>query len=86
MQEDSVKEQEELEEVVKSRKLPALWTRVISLRHDSLDDLKTYTVHQDLQLAGHMVRAPLRRYKPGDGEPIFWPDDFFEGREALSLD
>ena len=33
-----------------------------------------------------MVRPPLKRYRPGDGEQVFWPKDEFDGRKDLNLD
>ena len=71
---------------VNGRRLPNMWTRVISLSHDNIDDLKVYAVHQDLAVAEAMVRAPPRRQKPGYGEPTFWPDDYLDGRTVDSLD
>ena len=67
-------------------RLPLLWTRVISMKHDSLDEITTHIVNQDIEIAGAMVRPPLKRNRPGDGEQVFWPKDEFDGRKDLNLD
>ena len=55
--------------------MPDRWTRVISLKNDKIENLRTYLVNQDLTISEGMVRPPLRRYKLGDQDPVFWPAD-----------
>ena len=66
--------------------MPILWTRVISMRNDNLDDIKTHIVSQDIEVAERMVRPPLKRYRAGDGDQVFWPRDEFDGRKDLNLE
>jgi len=85
--EDQSQDEEEIEPVKRRgrHRIPEQWTRVISLRTDNPEDYKTYPVHQDLEVAESMVRAPLRRRKPGDDEPVFWPADALDSGKELSL-
>ena len=33
-----------------------------------------------------MVRKPLRRYRLGDQDPVYWPDDELSAKDDLSLE
>jgi len=59
---------------------------VISVQSDVSDSLKTYIVHQDVELAEGMVRAPAKRHHGQDEEPIFWPDDELGAGADLTLE
>ena len=45
---ESVEQDKGTDTQKKTRKLPKLWTRVISVSKDKLDDLKAYSIASDL--------------------------------------
>ena len=62
VEEDYLKTPEQIESDRRAgRRLPDLWTRVISVRQSKVEDLKTFILHQDLEIAENMVRPPLKR-------------------------
>ena len=50
-------------------------TPIKIVSNDKIENLRTYLVNQDLTISEGMVRPPLRRYKLGDQDPVFWPAD-----------
>ena len=87
VEEDYLKTPEQIESDRRAgRRLPDLWTRVISVRQSKVEDLKTFILHQDLEVAGSMVRPPLKRQREGDKEMVYWPDKELSGQTDLSLE
>ena len=53
---------------------------------DKLEELKTHLVNEDLDVAEAMVKAPQKRYHGQSQDPIFWPDDYFDGKSDYTLE
>ena len=58
---------------------------MVSVQYDEQSELKTYLVHQDIQLSDGMARPPAGRFHGYNYKPIFWPDDFVEEHSNYSL-
>jgi hypothetical protein len=67
------------------QKIPEMWTRVIDLTNDDLDDLRVYELAPDL-LLGNAMKASGRTSKLlTELEPIFWPETYVEDGHSLKV-
>ena len=74
---DSVKTSHQDEKKTKGRpKIPEQWSRVISIRTDSLDNIRVFDIGPDLLMADAMKYVPTRGKQLPDIEPIFFPDHY----------
>lgn len=67
-------------------KIPEQWSRIISLSHDDLSNLKVYELGPDILLSS-AVRATLTRGKqPLEWKPFFWPETYVKEEHDMSLE
>ena len=67
------------------RKLPELWTRVISVHHDDLNTIKLVALADDLKLAKGFPSSIMGNVT-GQWKPLFHPRKFTEENPLMSLD
>ena len=67
------------------RKLPELWTRVISVHHDDLNAIKPVALADDLKLAKGFPSSIMGNVT-GQWKPLFHPRKFAEENPLMSLD
>ena len=69
------------------KKIPELWTRVISISHDQPEDLATYVVAEDLETKDERLIYPRnRRNNRDDWKPLFQPKTYAREHTDMNLD
>ena len=68
-----------------SRRLPEMWPRVICMTYDRMDQLKNYTVAQELLMAAGYPTPEKKKYAR-KYKLFFNPKEFIEEHEDLTLD
>ena len=76
--EDSIKEEDkddeqEMQTKRSRRSIPEKWTRVISLRTDNLESIKTYEIGSEMLLDKSLEVSTSIRGRPPAWTPLFWP-------------
>ena len=76
--EDSIREEEkdnepEMQTKRSRRSIPEKWTRVICLRTDNLESLKTYEICSDMLLDKSLNVSTSIRGRPPAWSPLYWP-------------
>ena len=67
------------------KKIPEKWTRVISMSHDDLRNLRIFETGTDLLIADGYEKVGLRG-RPAQWKPIFMPKLFVEEHKEITLE
>ena len=67
------------------KKLPDLWTRVVSMSCDNLTNIKGYSIATDL-LVNEGIEPPKKRKNAKEWHPVFMPKMFASEMESMDLE
>ena len=66
--------------------MPELWSRLLWLKLDKLENLKTYELGPDLLLGNAMIATVSRGKKTKQWKPGFWPDDYMKEGHSMKVE
>ena len=64
------------------KKLPVMWSRVISITEDADEDIGVYSIVEDIEILANQLRVPPPR-RGADWAPLFLPTTF--AREHIDM-
>ena len=62
------------------------WSRVISLAHDDLKNLRTFELAPDLIMTNAMKATATRGKRQQKWHPIFWPEEYIKQAKSMKVE
>ena len=67
------------------KRLPVMWSRVISITQDEDEDVGVHSIVEDIQIIASLPRQPPGR-RDGEWAPLFLPTTFARGHNDMTLE